>query len=96
MSFHEALIPNATTPLASIPTLVTFAVFLVIIYFVYKGVKLGIHLLIMAALGGLFPVVANQYLGFNLPVTIQTIGFYAAVTAFVYLVAHFGRKLVGK
>ncbi|MBI4017419.1 MAG: hypothetical protein HY366_00550 [Candidatus Aenigmarchaeota archaeon] len=65
--------------------IVTLLIFVVTVYFLYKGVKLGIHLLIAAVAGGLFPFLAG-FIGLKIPVTINNIVLFSTAAALLVIV----------
>ena len=54
----------------------------------YKVVKLLVRALIVAVIAGLFPVFANMFLGMSIPVTIDSILWFAMTGAEIFFVYH--------
>lgn len=71
----------------------TLAVFVVMVYFLYKGIKFGVHLLMAAIAGGAFPFLATLFLGLEIPLTFKNIILYATGAAWLYLGATVGKKI---
>ena len=65
----------------------TLAVFMIMVYFLYKGVKFGVHMAIAAAAGGAFPFIATFVLKMDVPITIHNVFFYATLAMALYLAA---------
>ncbi len=71
------------------PTLILFfGLFFLFILLAYKVVKMLVRALIIAVLSGLFPVFANMFLGMSIPVTIDSVLWYAMTGAEIYFVYH--------
>ena len=70
-------------------SIVTFIIFVVGIYILYKLVKLAFRILIAVIAGILFPFVMNHFFDWGIPITLDNLIFYATSAVTLYLVAIF-------
>jgi len=71
------------------PTLILFfGLFFLFILIAYKVVKLLVRALIVTVLAGFFPVFANMVLGMSIPITLDSIIWFAMTGAEIFFVYH--------
>ncbi|MCD6477722.1 MAG: hypothetical protein J7K87_01840 [Candidatus Aenigmarchaeota archaeon] len=69
--------------------IVTFIIFIIVIYALYKMIKLALRIAMVAVAGMLFPIFMNYFLDWGIPISLNTIIFYATSAVVLYLVAIF-------
>lgn len=65
-----------------------FLLFFLFIIIAYKVVKILIRAAIIAVISGFFPVFANMFLGMSIPITLQSILFFAMTGVEIFFVYH--------
>jgi len=71
------------------PTLILFfGLFFLFILIAYKVVKLLVRALIVAVLAGFFPVFGNMVLGMSIPMTLDSIIWFAMTGVEIFFVYH--------
>ncbi|UCD03350.1 MAG: hypothetical protein JSV63_01805 [Candidatus Aenigmatarchaeota archaeon] len=68
--------------------IIFFGLFFLFMIIAYKVVKLLIRALIVAVLAGLFPVFANMFLGMSIPITFESIIWFAMTGVEIFFVYH--------
>jgi hypothetical protein len=63
-----------------------FLLFFLFIIVAYKVVKLLLRALLIAVMGGLFPIFANMFLGMSIPITLGNILWFAMTGVEIYFV----------
>ena len=66
---------------------VTFFVFVIALFLLYKLIRLGIRLLMIVGIGAAFPFIMNYLFNWGVPTTFESIIFYATSAAVIYLFA---------
>jgi len=62
---------------------------IIVIYALYKMIKLALRIAMVAVAGMLFPIFMNYFLDWGIPISLNTIIFYATSAVVLYLVAIF-------
>ncbi|MFB6076373.1 MAG: hypothetical protein ABEK17_04480 [Candidatus Aenigmatarchaeota archaeon] len=75
-------------------TIIFFAFFIITIYSVYRLLKLAFKGLLVAVAAGIFPVIANVFLGYNFPITVETITSFAMMGVFFFIIAIIVEKIL--
>ena len=71
------------------PTIIIFFVlFFLFIIVAYKLVKMLMRAAIIAAISGAFPVFANIFLGMSIPITVQSLLWFAMTGVEIYFLYH--------
>lgn len=70
-------------------SLVTFIIFAVALFFLYKIVKLAFSIFLVTIAGVLFPFVMNLFFGWQIPITFGTVFFYATFAVVLFMLAIF-------
>ncbi len=70
-------------------SLVTFIIFAVALFFLYKIVKLAFSIFLVTIAGVLFPFVMNLFFGWQIPITFGTVFFYATFAVVLFMLAVF-------
>lgn len=70
-------------------TIIYFLVFIVGVYLIYRFFKLAFKGVLVLIAAGLFPILANYFLGVDIPINFNTIISYAFMGLFLYLVGMF-------
>lgn len=65
-----------------------FILFFLFIIIAYKVVKVLIRAAIIAAVSGFFPIFANMFLGTSIPITLQSILWFAMTGVEIFFVYH--------
>lgn len=76
-------------------SLITFIIFAIALFILYKIVTLAFRIFLVVIAGLAFPLVMNFFFGWNIPITLNTLLFYATSAVVLYLLAVF-LKGVGK
>ncbi len=76
-------------------SILTFIIFAVVLFLLYKLVRLAFRIFLVVIAGLIFPFVMNFLFGWSIPITIGNLIFYATSAVTLYLLAVF-LKGVGK
>lgn len=90
----EYLIPQSFLGMQTQPILY-FIIFMAFVYVVYRFLKFTFKAVLIFVAAGLFPVVANYFLGLTIPVTFNSILSYASVALFLFIVGMLLKSAVG-
>lgn len=71
--------------------ILTFFIFVVSLFVLYKLIKLALRILIVVGIGAAFPFIMNYFLNWGIPVSFNSIIFYATTAALLYLFGIFVR-----
>lgn len=74
--------------------IVTFVIFVIAIFFLYKFVKLLMRVMIIVIIGLAFPFIMNYFFDWGIPVTIESLIFYATTAVIIYLFAVFVKGIL--
>jgi|GEM_PF-970541 len=70
-------------------SIVTFIIFAISLFFLYKMVKLAFKIFLIVIAGVLFPFAMNYLFGWNIPITIAILLFYATAAVVLFLLGMF-------
>ena len=74
--------------------IIFFAIFFFIFIFImYKLFQLAIRLAIIAVLGGAFPLIMDRFFGYDIPITVQNIIWFALFAVGLYFIFAAARLL---
>ncbi len=76
-------------------SLITLIIFAIALFILYRIVTLAFRIFLVVIAGLAFPFVMNFFFGWNIPITVNTLLFYATSAVVLYLLAVF-LKGVGK
>jgi hypothetical protein len=70
-----------------------FIIFVVCVYFIYKGIQFVMHAVLAGAAAALFPFIANYLLGTSIPINMDTLLAFAVAGVVLFFLANMIKKV---